>query len=80
MPHKYGAVKTTVDGIEFDSKAEARRYTELRLLEHAGEIRDLELQPRYELLPAFVDAEGVRHRAIEYVADFRYVDVATGDG
>jgi hypothetical protein len=69
---KYGAKKTEVDGILFASKLEANRYCELRLLERAGEIEGLELQPVYELQPAFRDATGTKHRAITYVADFRY--------
>lgn len=48
--HKYGAVKTVVDGITFDSKREANRYCELKLLEKAGEIRNLKLQPSFLLL------------------------------
>ena len=70
--HKYGAHATVVDGIRFHSKAEARRYCELKLLEKAGEIRELELQPRYELLAW--PARGDRTRAVvgHYVADFRY--------
>ena len=43
---------TLIDGIVFDSKKEAKRYTELQLLERVGEISDLELQKRYELIPA----------------------------
>ena len=50
--NKYGNIPTTVEGITFDSRLEARRYTELRLLERCGEISDLELQRRYELIPA----------------------------
>jgi len=46
---KYNAVKTVVDGITFDSKAEARRYGELRFLEKAGEIWDLTIQPVFPL-------------------------------
>ncbi|MDD3747626.1 MAG: DUF1064 domain-containing protein, partial [Anaerostipes sp.] len=42
---KYGARKTVIDGITFDSKREAKRYQELKLLEQAGEISYLELQP-----------------------------------
>lgn len=42
--NKYSAIKTTVDGITFDSLKEARRYGELKLLEKAGEIRNLKLQ------------------------------------
>lgn len=42
----------TIDGIEFDSKKEGNRYCELKLMQRAGEITDLELQKRYELIPA----------------------------
>ena len=36
--HKYGAKKTDVDGIRFDSKKEAKYYQELKLRQMAGEI------------------------------------------
>jgi hypothetical protein len=68
---KYNARKTTVDGYTFDSKAEAARYSELRLLEQAGEIHGLVVHPRFELQPAF-DRGGRRERAICYIADFQY--------
>lgn len=42
----------TIDGIEFQSKKEGRRYSELKLLQRAGQISDLELQKRFELIPA----------------------------
>ena len=51
--NKYGARKTVIDGITFDSKREAIRYQELKLLERAGEIKDLELQPKYILQPKY---------------------------
>ena len=41
-----------IDGIEFDSIKEGNRYCELKLLQRAGAISDLELQKRYELIPA----------------------------
>lgn len=44
--------KAVVDGIEFDSKKEAKRYCELKLLQRAGQISDLELQKEFELIPA----------------------------
>jgi hypothetical protein len=47
--NKYGAVKVQVDGYTFDSKAEAKRYGELRLLERAGEISHLEVHPSYPI-------------------------------
>jgi len=74
--HKYNAKKTIVDGITFDSKREAARYQELKLLERAGEIRNLKLQPRYVLQDSF-RKNGVTHRAITYVADFEYIDNQT---
>jgi len=74
--NKYGNRKTTVDGYEFASKAEALRYQELKLMVYAGEISLLRLQPRYVLQDAFM-CEGKRVLAIEYVADFEYFDNTT---
>lgn len=70
---KYRAVKTTIDGITFDSKKEAARYKELKLLEKAGEIKDLGLQPRFTLQESFKH-EGKTQRSITYIADFIYWD------
>lgn len=74
---KYHARKTTVDGLTFDSRREARRWVELRTLEAAGAIRDLRRQVRMELVPAF-EADGKKYRAITYTPDFVYFDVAAG--
>ena len=71
--NKYGNKKTVVNGITFDSKAEARRYCELRLLERAGEISNLELQPKFVLIPKH-KRRGRTVRQATYKADFRYVD------
>jgi hypothetical protein len=72
---KYKAKKTTVDGITFDSKAEAKRYQELKLIERAGQIKNLSLQPRFMLQGGFKNIHtGKKERAIEYVADFQYED------
>jgi len=73
--NKYGNRKTEVDGILFDSAKEARRYGELDLMLKAGEIRDLQLQVPFELIPAQKDERGkIRERAVHYVADFVYYD------
>ncbi len=64
---KYRNVPTVVDGVTFHSKAEARRWGELRLRLRAGEIADLETQPRYVL-----SVNGVR--VATYTADFRYTE------
>lgn len=73
---KYHAKKTVVDGIEFDSRKEAKRWQELRMLEKAGAISDLKRQVKYELIPAQKDpATGkVIERACTYIADFCYVE------
>lgn len=68
---KYNSKKILVDGIKFDSKAEANRYLELKLLEKSGEISDLRLQPKYELQEGFA-YRGKRIRSITYIADFAY--------
>ena len=62
---KFGAVKTAVDGVVFDSKLEAKVWTELRLREMAGEIVDLRRQVRY---PLMVNGQKV----CDVVADFEY--------
>lgn len=62
---KYGSVKTVVDGITFHSKKEAARWMQLRLLERAGEIVDLEHQVKY---PLVVNGQLV----CSYICDFRY--------
>lgn len=78
MTTKYRAKRTVVDGHTFASKAEAAYYKKLRALAAAGKIGALELQPRFELQGAFTDRDGVKHRKIEYVADFSYFDIASG--
>lgn len=70
-----GNERVTVDGYSFDSKAEAKRYAELLLLEAAGRIEDLTIHPVYLLQAAFRDASGRKHRAITYEADFSYTEV-----
>ena len=72
MYRKYHNKKTVADGIKFDSKLEAERYAQLKIMERAGVIRDLELQPSFELLPSF-RKNGKTWRKTVYKADFRYI-------
>ena len=67
--NKYRNVITEVDGIKFDSRKEAARYSELKLLEKAGEISILELQPAFS-----VEVSG--KKICTYKADFSYFDIA----
>lgn len=70
-PPKYRNQRVDLDGFTFDSKREAARYAELKMLQKAGLIRDLELQPRFSV------SIGGRHYC-SYKADFRYFDVKAG--
>jgi len=70
---KYGNIRTTVDNIVFDSQKEANRYCELKLLEKADVIFNLELQPKFVLQPGY-EKNGKKVRAITYKADFSYWD------
>ena len=70
--NKYGAIKTMVDGVTFDSKAEAARYGVLKSLQKGNLISGLELQPRYDFA-----LHGVKMGF--YKADFRYLDNRTGE-
>lgn len=69
--NKYGAKKITdpATGFVFDSKAEFIRWCELRILERAGKISDLQRQVKYELIP-----KQNGERACTYLADFVYKD------
>ena len=72
---KYNSRKVTVDGITFDSKKESRRYLELKQMEAAGEIHDLQLQVPFELIPSFeimIDGKKRKRRKMQYIADFVY--------
>lgn len=73
MRSKFNAKKTVVDGITFDSRKEAKRYGELKLMERARAIKDLRRQVRVELIPSF-DCDGKHFRGIYYVVDFTYTD------
>lgn len=63
--NKFGAKKVEIDGLKFDSKAEGRRYSELKILEQAGEISKLKCQVRFPL-----DVNG--YHVADYIADFQY--------
>ncbi len=86
---KYGNTKITVDGIQFDSKREAARYQELKLLERAGVISFLQRQTKFQLIPDqhapsnAVYTKGPRkgqrkpgkllEKECSYIADFCYI-------
>lgn len=70
--NKYRNTKIMIDGIEFASKKEGLRYKQLKLLERAGLIKDLELQKEYILQDKFkINNKTVRK--ISYIADFSYI-------
>jgi hypothetical protein len=71
---KYHNRKVTRDGETFDSVKEYRRFCELRLLEKAGAVTDLQRQVKFELIPAQRIDGKVVERACSYVADFVYME------
>jgi predicted nucleic acid-binding protein len=71
---KYNNKITELDGIRFHSRKESVRYSQLKLYEKGGLIKDLRLQVPYELIPKMV-INGKTERAIKYVADFVYIDM-----
>lgn len=93
--NKYGNKKVIIDGLVFDSKREAMRYRELQLLEKSGAIIGLRRQETYYLIPTQREAstrvytkgrkkgqpiEGkVIEKPVTYIADFAYLDAATGN-
>jgi len=72
--NKFGAIATTVDGIRFPSMKEARRWGELRLMERAGEIRNLQRQVK---IPLYGRDDKLRTRTGKHMrltVDFTYED------
>lgn len=91
---KYYNIKTkSIDGLVFDSLKEATRWEQLLLLQRAGEITELQRQVRYELIPnqyetyerfgkdgkRLKDGRRLLERSVEYIADFVYTDVKSGE-
>lgn len=72
---KYHAKKTEYDGIVFDSKREASRYAELKILQDSGVIRGLNRQVKYVLIPSQKIDGKVVERECSYKADFTYQEL-----
>ena len=85
---KFKNEKMIIDGITFDSQKEASRYCELKLLQKAGQIQNLELQKVFELIPAqyetferygkngkrLKDGQRCIEKSCVYKADFSYIE------
>lgn len=82
--NKYNATAVEIDGIKFDSKREAARYQDLKLLQQAGKISDLYFHRRWPLYayqvanvlngsPAVLSQKLIGH----YESDFDYTDLVT---
>ena len=72
--NKYGAKKTVVGDITFDSKKEANRWTELQLLERGGAISDLRRQVKVELTGQYRPLFTRTGRKMRITFDFAYID------
>jgi len=71
---KYGNKKTKIDGYNFDSKRESLYYLKYKRQQIDGKITKLTLQPSFIIQDKFKDRDGVSHRAIKYVADFKFIE------
>lgn len=83
--NKYKSRKTSVNGVNFDSRKEADRYIELSILSRSGAIKGLKRQVKFELIPAQYEPDIISprgkakkgkliERAVSYIADFVYTD------
>jgi hypothetical protein len=70
MRNKYGAKQIMIDGHMFPSHREAEYYLTYKSMLDDGEIVDLELQPRFTLIPAYTNHAGKKVRPCHYTADF----------
>lgn len=77
---KYGNKKVVIDGEKFDSMKEANRYGVLKTMLNLGKIKDLRLQPSFRVSKGGVrdPTTGRMMAARKYIADFAYIDCATG--
>ncbi len=64
---KYRNQPTEIDGIRFHSKAEARRYSTLKMLERTGKLTNIRCQPKFAIRINTVHVCNV-------VLDFAYID------
>jgi len=70
---KYGAVVSeSGDGHKFDSKREHKYYEELLQLKNAGIVKEIILQPEFELQESYVK-DGKKVKEIKYIADFKVI-------
>jgi len=65
---KFRNIKIILDGLKFDSKAESRRYIELKEIQENGGISKLNTQEKFIVIPK-QDGE----RSCTYIADFTYI-------
>ena len=76
--NKYGNQKITIDGITRDSLAESNRLEQLKILQRAGAIKNLQFQVPFVLIEK-QQGENRNERAVKYIADFVY-DEQQADG
>jgi len=74
---RYNKTVVEVDNIKFDSKIEAARYSQLILMQKAGEIEQLELQPKFIIQQSVkikLNGKVKTQLMIKYIADFKYIE------
>lgn len=69
--HKCQIVNDDGTITKFDSEKEKQRYLQLCILQNVGEIKDLQMQVKFELIPK-QSYLGKNYRNCCYIADFTY--------
>ena len=69
----YQATRVEIDGHKFDSKAEAKRYGQLKLAQMGGRVRALKVHPR---VPIVINGKKIRRGYM--VLDFSYEEIRDG--
>lgn len=88
--NKYNNRKINIGDEVYDSRKEAHRHFELKILEKAGEIKDLKRQVKFELVPTIRQPDSIGKRGgihkgkviengVNYIADFVYTDCSSGE-
>jgi len=68
--NKYKNKKIIHDGIKFDSIKEKDRYIDLKIMQKAGLIHNLQVKPVYTLIP-----KNKYNGVCSYIADFSYNEI-----
>jgi hypothetical protein len=71
MANKYNAIKTTINGVQLDSRLEAMHYQYLLIKQQVGRIGMIEVHPEWQIILC-------GKKICKVVLDFKFTDCETG--